>query len=214
MNPYLRQRLIRINKVGYCTCIVCMEPNQVVSFRLRNLCISSIRSIYASVELNAPQNFDLRDMLRNTWASNISNNKTRRVFLVGRSELSMEQLVLNESKTFDDIFLYNMVDAYHNMTIKVSFKYVLCCPILPYTLLTAYTWLNKWIVFHLILQHIMLLFSNMGSVLQIFTKYIYYNHNYIYGYKVNNVTSTNVMDTWFLLLNHYLHVRATNSVET
>ena len=71
----------------------------------------------------APKNFDLRHTLRNTWASNMPNSKTRRVFFIGRADPGIEKLVINESKTFNDIFLYNAIDSYRNMTLKVSVRY-------------------------------------------------------------------------------------------
>ena len=70
----------------------------------------------------APSHLELRNTLRNSWASlKVHPNKTRRVFLIGRSNESLEKAILKESETFGDIFMYNQVDAYRNMTIKVYY---------------------------------------------------------------------------------------------
>ena len=70
----------------------------------------------------APSHFELRNTLRNSWASSeIYPNKTRRVFLIGQSNTTLEKAIIKESKTFGDIFMYNQVDAYRNMTIKVCY---------------------------------------------------------------------------------------------
>ena len=68
----------------------------------------------------APTHSALRNTLRNSWAKEISNKKkTRRVFLIGRSNSTIEASIKEEHIMYGDIFMYNKVDAYRNMTIKV-----------------------------------------------------------------------------------------------
>ena len=68
----------------------------------------------------APSHFELRNTLRSSWASSRNTNtQMRRVFLIGRSNETIEKLILEEHNAFDDIFMYDKVDAYRNMTIKV-----------------------------------------------------------------------------------------------
>ena len=68
----------------------------------------------------APIHFELRNTLRSSWASSKNTNtQMRRVFLIGRSNETLEKLIFEEHKAFDDIFMYDKVDAYRNMTIKV-----------------------------------------------------------------------------------------------
>ena len=70
----------------------------------------------------APSHFELRNSLRQGWASSdIHPNKTRRIFLIGRSNTTLEKSIVIESQTYHDIFMYDLVDAYRNMTIKVSY---------------------------------------------------------------------------------------------
>ena len=68
----------------------------------------------------APSHFELRNTLRSSWASSKNTDtQMRRVFLIGRSNETLEESILEEHKAFDDIFMYDKVDAYRNMTIKV-----------------------------------------------------------------------------------------------
>ena len=71
----------------------------------------------------APNHFDLRNALRDSWASTMIKNdqfqKVRRVFLIGRSNETNEDLNKKEHRKHGDIFMYDKVDAYRNMTIKV-----------------------------------------------------------------------------------------------
>ena len=68
----------------------------------------------------APTHFELRNTLRRSWASSKNTDtQMRRVFLIGRSNETLEESILEEHKAFDDIFMYDKVDAYRNMTIKV-----------------------------------------------------------------------------------------------
>ena len=68
----------------------------------------------------APTHFELRNTLRRSWASSKNTDtQMRRVFLIGRSNETVEKLILEEHDAFDDIFMYDKVDAYRNMTIKV-----------------------------------------------------------------------------------------------
>jgi hypothetical protein len=71
----------------------------------------------------APTHSELRNTLRNSWAAESDNGiKTRRVFLIGRSNTTLEESIKEEHQTFGDIFMYDQVDAYRNMTIKVIFQ--------------------------------------------------------------------------------------------
>ena len=68
----------------------------------------------------APDHSELRNTLRRSWATSNPVNNNRRVFLIGRSNATLEKTIINEHKSYGDIFMYDKVDAYRNMTIKVS----------------------------------------------------------------------------------------------
>ena len=76
----------------------------------------------------APSHFNLRNTLRNTWASTTAKpdqiNKTRRVFVIGKSNDTIEDSNKKEYDLHGDIFMYNMVESYRNMTIKVIFHLI------------------------------------------------------------------------------------------
>ena len=72
---------------------------------------------------SAPQNVDKRNGLRKTWAHPNKWFHSKRVFFIGRSPNAKEEdEIREESKIHGDIFFYDMVDSYFNMTIKVLFK--------------------------------------------------------------------------------------------
>ena len=72
----------------------------------------------------APNHSDLRHTLRNSWASTEIKNdqfqKSKRVFLIGRSNETIEDSNKKEHEMYRDIFMYDKTDAYRNMTIKVT----------------------------------------------------------------------------------------------
>ena len=76
----------------------------------------------------APSHFNLRNTLRNTWASTTAKpdqiDKTRRVFVIGKSNDTIEDSNKKEYEINGDIFMYDMVDSYRNMTIKVTFYFI------------------------------------------------------------------------------------------
>ena len=75
---------------------------------------------YLYIVHTAPSHFELRNTLRSSWASSKNTDtQMRRVFLIGRSNDTVEKMILEEHNAFDDIFMYDKVDAYRNMTIKV-----------------------------------------------------------------------------------------------
>ena len=78
----------------------------------------------------APSHFNLRNTLRNTWASTTAKpdqiNKTRRVFVIGKSSDTIEDSNRKEYDLHGDIFMYDMVESYRNMTIKVTFHLINC----------------------------------------------------------------------------------------
>ena len=84
-------------------------------------CNSDIEFLY--IIHSAPDHIGLRNALRSSWASTTVKNdlfqKVRRVFLIGRSNETIEDLNKKEHKKYGDIFMYDKVDAYRNMTIKV-----------------------------------------------------------------------------------------------
>ena len=76
----------------------------------------------------APDHLELRNTLRSSWATSNSINNTRRVFLIGRSNTTLEETIIDEHKSYGDIFMYDKVDAYRNMTIKVNIlKSIIFC---------------------------------------------------------------------------------------
>ena len=103
------------------TCIV----EFLVTIEILNLrqgwCDSNIEFLY--IIHSAPNHIGLRNALRSSWASTTIKNdlfqKVRRVFLIGRSNKTTEELNKKEHKKYGDIFMYDRVDAYRNMTIKV-----------------------------------------------------------------------------------------------
>ena len=84
-------------------------------------CDTSLEVDFLYIIHTAPDHSELRNALRNGWASSeIQPGKTRRVFLIGRSNATLEESIIKEHELFGDIFMYNKVDAYRNMTIKVN----------------------------------------------------------------------------------------------
>ena len=69
----------------------------------------------------APDNSEQRSILRMSWTSNrIGFNNTRTIFVIGKSNNSLTSMIKQEYHEFNDIFMYNLVDTYRNMTIKVN----------------------------------------------------------------------------------------------
>ena len=89
-------------------------------------CDSKIEFLY--IIHTAPSHFNLRNTLRNTWASTTAKpdqiDKTRRVFVIGKSNDTIEDSNKKEYEINGDIFMYDMVDSYRNMTIKVTFYFI------------------------------------------------------------------------------------------
>ena len=91
-------------------------------------CDTEIEFLY--IIHTAPSHFNLRNTLRNTWASTTAKpdqiSKTRRVFLIGKSNDTIEDLNKKEYDMYGDIFMYDKVDSYRNMTLKVTFYFIHC----------------------------------------------------------------------------------------
>ena len=69
----------------------------------------------------APDNSEQRSILRMSWTSNrIGINNTRTIFVIGKSNNALAAMIEQEHHEFNDIFMYNRVDTYRNMTIKVN----------------------------------------------------------------------------------------------
>ena len=69
----------------------------------------------------APDHNEQRSILRMSWTSNrIGFNKTRTIFVIGKSNSVLEAMIKQEYHEFNDIFMYDLVDTYRNMTIKVN----------------------------------------------------------------------------------------------
>ena len=108
----------------------------------------------------APTHFALRNTLRNSWATELSNpKKSRRVFLIGRSNATVEESIMEEHNMFGDIFMYDKIDAYRNMTIKVSiskrchiWKYLQTFNITYCHLVLYYELINFCILAHSVVQ--------------------------------------------------------------
>jgi len=66
-------------------------------------------------------NFNVRRVLRNTWANPIfyDNQKFRVVFMVGlSSNQTVNEMIKKEMKTHGDIVQENFIDSYKNLTLK------------------------------------------------------------------------------------------------
>ena len=69
----------------------------------------------------APDHGEQRSILRKSWTSNrIGFNNTRTIFVIGKSNNALTAMIEQEHHEFNDIFMYNRVDTYRNMTIKVN----------------------------------------------------------------------------------------------
>ena len=80
---------------------------------------SSIDMLY--IVHTAPDHNEKRNILRMSWTSSrISSNKTRTIFVIGKSNDALEATIKQEYNEFNDIFMYNLDDTYRNMTIKVD----------------------------------------------------------------------------------------------
>ena len=72
----------------------------------------------------SPDHSEKRSILRMSWTSNrISFNKTKTIFVIGKSNDAIEARIKREYDEFNDIFMYNLDDTYRNMTIKVDIHY-------------------------------------------------------------------------------------------
>ena len=70
---------------------------------------------------SAPDHSIQRSILRISWASNrMGFNNTRTIFFIGSSNNVLTAMIEREYHEFNDIFMYNLVDRYRNMTIKVN----------------------------------------------------------------------------------------------
>ncbi|XP_053201843.1 beta-1,3-galactosyltransferase 5-like [Panonychus citri] len=70
---------------------------------------------------SAPNNFEKRKIIRDTWASsqNISFSQIRRVFLLGLvDDIELQRSINQENKIHGDIIQGNFVDTYRNLTYK------------------------------------------------------------------------------------------------
>ncbi|CAK9294339.1 unnamed protein product [Gordionus sp. m RMFG-2023] len=77
----------------------------------------------------SPNHFDLRESIRETYGSvkEYFNYKIRLVFVVGTTlDPSIQTQITNESKIYGDIVQASFVDAYRNMTYKITmgFKWI------------------------------------------------------------------------------------------
>ena len=69
----------------------------------------------------APDHGEQRSILRMCWTSNrIGFNNTRTIFVIGKSNNALTAMIKREHHQFNDIFMYDLVDTYRNMTIKVN----------------------------------------------------------------------------------------------
>ena len=68
--------------------------------------------------VSAPGNQENRDVIRNTWGA----HNAKLVFLIGRSQIFDSQ-VSNEAKVYNDVFIYDLVDTYLNLTTKTLMGY-------------------------------------------------------------------------------------------
>ena len=69
----------------------------------------------------APDHIEQRGILRMSWTSNrIGFNNTRTIFVIGKSNNALTTMIEQEHHEFNDIFMYDLVDTYRNMTIKVN----------------------------------------------------------------------------------------------
>ena len=72
----------------------------------------------------APDHGEQRSILRMSWTSNrIGFNNTRTIFVIGKSNNALTAMIEQEHHEFNDIFMYDLVDTYRNMTIKVILYY-------------------------------------------------------------------------------------------
>ena len=70
---------------------------------------------------SAPNHFDKRTAIRNTWGneSNLRHNRMRVVFLVGQvNDTSVQKRLIKESEQFSDLVQGNFIDSYRNLTYK------------------------------------------------------------------------------------------------
>ena len=69
----------------------------------------------------SPDHSEKRSILRMSWTSNrIGICNTRTIFVIGKSNNALTSMIKQEYHEFNDIFMYNLVDTYRNMTIKVN----------------------------------------------------------------------------------------------
>ncbi|KAG8573980.1 hypothetical protein GDO81_008988 [Engystomops pustulosus] len=104
-----------------------------------------------------PQEFHIRNVLRNTWANEslLNNVHIIRLFLLGRTTID-EEKVINESSQFHDIVMQDFIDSYYNLTVKtlMGMEWVArWCPGVRYVVkIDTDMFFNPWFLVKNILQ--------------------------------------------------------------
>ena len=75
----------------------------------------------------APHSFEKRMLIRSTWGQTSLFTEMRLIFAVGMSKNdTVNKMIVDEFKTFNDIIQKNYTDSYYNLTTKImmSFKWI------------------------------------------------------------------------------------------
>lgn len=81
-----------------------------------NLSDTVERHFIACFVLSAPKNMPARTAIRQTWGSVI-----KPLFVIGKSDVETNRLVISEANLFDDIIVEDFIDVYLNLTLKTAF---------------------------------------------------------------------------------------------
>lgn len=81
-----------------------------------NLSDTVERHFIACFVLSAPKNMSARTAIRQTWGSAL-----KPVFVIGRSDVATDRLVISEARLFNDIIVEDFHDVYLNLTLKTAF---------------------------------------------------------------------------------------------
>lgn len=84
----------------------------------RRVCKKESRSLLVAMMITRVNDFDGRNLIRNTWDTN-KYSKIEQFFIVGVSkDETINSLVQNESKIYNDILQADFLDTYRNLTDK------------------------------------------------------------------------------------------------
>lgn len=110
--PSTRYRLIKMEYFAEAKQILIDEPK---------LCASSNSKLVILIK-SAPNHFDQRQLVRQTWARDVSKLKIPFAFVVARTlDITVHNRLIQEHNQHHDLIASHILDSWFNMTLKASF---------------------------------------------------------------------------------------------